>query len=208
MQTSRHADARAVSCAVLVLLLGLVLSGHARAADAPVTDTGPWYLHPLSVVGGAAKAIGSAADSVWVSISSVFGGGDPYDYLPSQISDDDRRFFATLDALGLQLGEIKVGGGTFSHSSYRFVAARDPSDVDIERAERKLEEYRNAAGGLRASAKQHIVRSILDVAGDKGFILTAVNIDLWPWPSVNYEITARNRPPEVSERRVIDATQQ
>jgi hypothetical protein len=48
----------------------------------------------------------------------------------------------------------------------------------------------------------------LDVAGDKGFILTAVNIDLWPWPSVNYEITARNRPPEVSERRVIDATQQ
>jgi hypothetical protein len=107
----------------------------------------------------------------------------------------------------LQLSEIKVGGGTFSHSSYRFVAARDPSDVDIQRAERKLDEYRSSVGGLRAAAKQRIVRAILDVAGDKGFILTAVVIDMWPWPSVNYEISARNRPPEPGERRVIDATQ-
>jgi hypothetical protein len=79
--------------------------------------------------------------------------------------------------------------------------------VDIQRAERKLDEYRSSVGGLRAAAKQRIVRAILDVAGDKGFILTAVVIDMWPWPSVNYEISARNRPPEPGERRVIDATQ-
>jgi hypothetical protein len=71
-----------------------------------------------------------------------------------------------------------------------------------------LDDYREQASGLRAAAKQRIVRSILDVAGDKSFLLTAVVIDMWPWPSVNYEITARNRPPEASERRVVDAAQQ
>ncbi len=193
---------RSLCCAVLLL----TLSGTARAADAP--SGGPWYAHPWTVLGGAADLVGSATTSIWASISGLFGGSDPYEYLPNQISDDDRRFFATLDALGLQLAEIKVGGGTLSHSSYRFVAAREPSDVDIQRAERKLEEYRAASGGLRASAKQRIVRSILDVAGDKGFILTATVVDLWPWPSVRYEISARNRPPEAAERRVIDASQQ
>jgi hypothetical protein len=53
-----------------------------------------------------------------------------------------------------------------------------------------------------------MARAILDVAGDNGFVLTAVVIELWPWPSVQYEISARNRPPEAAERRVIDATQQ
>jgi hypothetical protein len=127
--------------------------------------------------------------------------------LPGQISDDDKRFFAALNAVGLELSEIKVGGGTFSHSSYRFVAARDPSDVDLQRGERELEDYTARAGGLRAAAKQRIIRAVLDVAGDKNFILTAVVVDLWPWPSVSYEMTARNRPPEAGERRVIDATQ-
>ena len=205
MRTPRRTGTYAARCAVL--LLGLTITGHARAADAPIVDV-PWYEHTLSVAGSAAKAVGSAADSLWSGISGLFSSSDLYDYLPNQISDDDRRFFATLDALGLQLSEIKVGSSTFSHTTYRFVAAREPSDVDIQRAERKLEEYRNAASGLRAGAKQRIVRSILDVAGDKGFILSAVVINLWPWPSVDYEITARNRPPEVGERRVTDAIQQ
>jgi hypothetical protein len=195
-----------VRCAALALLC-LATIANARAADAPMPDAAPWYVHPLSLVSGAVKAVGSAAGSAWSSVASLFGGGDPYDYLPGQISDDDRRFFATLQSLGLQLSEIKVGGGTFSHSSYRFVAAREPSDVDIQSAERKLDDYRNIAGGLRAGAKQRIARAVLDVEGDKTFILTAVVVELWPWPSVNYEITARNRPPEPGERRVIDATQ-
>jgi hypothetical protein len=95
-----------------------------------------------------------------------------------------------------------------SHSSYRFVAARDPSDIDIQRAERKLAEFRTTSGGLRNGAKQRIAQAVLDVAGDNGFVLTAVVIELWPWPSVQYEISARDRPPEAAERRVIDATQQ
>jgi len=193
--------ARIPLCALL--LLCLALSGNARAADA---SSDSWVLRPTEAIGGAVKAVGSAVGSAWASVTSVFAGSDPYEYLPERISDDDKTFFATLEALGLQLSEIKVGGGMFSHSSYRFVASRDPSDVDIQRAERKLEEYRNSAGGLRAGIKQRIVRSILDVAGDRNFILTAVVVELWPWPSVSYEISARNRPPEAGERRIIGAT--
>jgi hypothetical protein len=190
---------RRLACSIL--LLGLATVGNtAHAADLSA-EQAPWYLHPLGAVG---TAIGSA----WTSVGGLFGGTDPYDYLPNQVSDDDRRFIATLDAMGLQLAEVKVGGGTFSHSSYRFVAAREASDVDILRAERKLDEYRAVGSGLRSGAKQRILRSVLDVASDKVFILTAVNVELWPWPSVDYEMTARNRPPEAAERRVIEATQQ
>jgi hypothetical protein len=184
-------------------LLALAMPGAARSAEPAA-----WYEQPLAAVSSAAKTVGTAAGSAWAGIAGLFGGSDPYDYMPSQLSEDDRRFFATLDALGLQLAEIKVGGGTFSHSSYRFIAAREPSDVDIERAERKLDEFRATSGGLRNGAKQRIARAILDVAGDKGFVLTAVVIELWPWPAVQYEMSARNRSPEASERRVINATQQ
>jgi hypothetical protein len=190
-----------------VLLLAFTLPRVARAAEMSA-GAAPWYESPLAMMYGAAKATGSAAGSAWASFSGLFSGSEPYDYMPSQLSEDDRRFFATLDALGLQLSAISVGGGILSHSSYRFVAARDPSDVDIQRAERKLAEFRAASGGLRNGAKQRISRAILDVAGDNGFVLTAVVIELWPWPSVHYEISARNRPPEAAERRVINATQQ
>ena len=193
------------ACCATALLAGLALSSGAQAAEA---DNAPWYLHPVSAIGVAAKAMGSVAGSAWGSVATLFGGSDPYDYMPSQISDDDRQFIATLDALGLQLSEIKVGGGAFSHSSYRFVAARDPSEVDVRRAERKLEEFRAAAGGLQNGAKQRIARAVLDVANDKSFVLTAVVVELWPWPSVQYELTARSRPPEAGERRIIEATQQ
>jgi hypothetical protein len=192
----------------LATVLALSLAGTARAADAPAPEGTPWYQQPLVLVGGAVKAVGNVAGSMWAGVSSLFSGSDPYEYMPSQIAEDDRRFIATLDALGLQLSEIKVGGGTISHSSYRFVAARDPSDVDVQRAERKLADYRQNAGGLRNGAKQRIARSILDLAGDKGFVVTAVVVDLWPWPAATYEMSARNRPPEAGERRVIDATQQ
>ena len=190
-----------------VVLSALTLPNIARAAELP-PGAAPWYENPLAMMDGAAKAAGSAARSAWAGVSGLLSGSEPYDYMPSQISEDDRRFFATLNALGLQLSEIRVGGGMLSHSSYRFVAARDPSDIDIQRAERKLAEFRTTSGGLRNGAKQRIAQAVLDVAGDNGFVLTAVVIELWPWPSVQYEISARDRPPEAAERRVIDATQQ
>jgi hypothetical protein len=191
---------KSIACAVLLCLATPI---GARAAE----PSDSWFFRSEGAVLDAAKAVGTTVGSVWYGVTSIFSASAPYDYLPGQISDDDRRFFANLEAVGLQLAEIRVGTGTFSHSSYRFVAARDPSDVDIQRAEHMLADYRASAGGLRAGAKQRIVQAVLDVAGDRSFILTAAEVELWPWPSVSYEITARNRPPEVSERRIIGALQ-
>lgn len=188
--------------ATLALLLCLAAPLGARAAEGD-----SWIVRSEGSVMFAAKTVGSTIGSAWNGFTSMFAPSEPYDYLPGQISDDDRRFFASLEAVGLQLSEIKVGGGTFSQPSYRFVAARDPSDVDIQHAERMLAEYRASVGGLRAGAKQRIAQAVLDVAGDHSFILTAVVVQLWPWPSASYEVTARNRPPEASERRITGAMQ-
>jgi len=188
--------------ATLALLLSLAAPVGANAAEGD-----SWIVRSEGSVIFAAKAVGSTIGSAWNGVTSMFAPYEPYDYLPGQVSDDDRQFFANLEAVGLRLSEIRVGGGTFSQPSYRFVAARDPSDVDIQRAERLLAEYRATVGGLRAGAKQRIVQAVLDVAGDHSFILTAAVVQLWPWPSASYEITARDRPPEVSERRITGAMQ-
>jgi len=177
-----------------MLLICVLSLGSANAQSAPSVVEASWYEQVLDTVG-------TALGSVWAGIGGLFVSSDPYDHLPSQISEDDRRFIATLDAAGLQLAEIKVSGGIFSRSVYRFVASREPSEVDIQRAERKLEEYRGTSSGMRAAAERRILRAVLDVASDKGFVLTAVVVELWPWPSVNYEMTARSQLPE-SERRI------
>ena len=188
--------------ALLAVLLCLAVPVGARAQEAD-----SWVVRSEGSVIFAAKAIGATLGSAWNGISSMFAGSEPSDYLPAQISDDDRRFFANLAAIGLQLAEIKVGSGTFSAPTYRFVAAREPSDADIQKAERLLADYRASAGGLRVRAKQHIVQAVLDISGDRSFILTAAVVALSPWPSVSYEISARHRPPEPSERRITGAMQ-
>ena len=200
MQRMRH---RASHWTSLALLLCLAVPGGARAAE----PGDSWVVRSEGAVIFAAKAIGGTIGSAWNGIASAFWGSEPSDYLPGQISDDDRRFFANLEAVGLQLAEVKVGSSTFSRTSYRFVAAREASDVDIQRAEKMLTEYRAAVGGLRVAAKQRIVQAVIDIAGDRSFILTAAVIELSPWPSVSYEISARNRPPEASERRITGAMQ-
>ena len=106
--------------------------------------------------------------------------------------------------MGLQLTEVNIGNGWFGGVTYRFVSAREPSDVDLGRAERKLTEYRDSAAGLRARGKQKIARSTLDTASSGGFVIAAMDVALWPWPDASYRIIARNRPPEAGERPIIE----
>jgi len=177
---------------------------------APATPAAPesaetsWLTQSATAVGDALKSLGADAASVWSSVTGVATSSQPFESLPPMLSDDDRTFFAVLDAAGLQLSEIKVGGTMLSSTTYRLVAAREPSAADLEHAEQMLSDYRATSGGLRAAAKQRIARAVLDLAGDKGFVLTAVVIGLSPWPSASYEMDARNRPPEAAERRVLD----
>jgi len=185
---------------------GLPTPTRAAAATpaAPESAETSWLTQSVTAVGDALKSLGADAASVWSSVTAVVTPSQPFQSLPHMISDDDRRFFAVLDAIGLQLSEIKLGGTSLSSTSYRLVAAREPSVADFERAEQMLSDYRAMSGGLRAAAKQRIARAVLDLAGDKGFVLTAVVIKLTPWPSASYEMDARNRPPEAAERRVLE----
>jgi hypothetical protein len=174
-----------------------------RAADPPPAET-PWLARSMSMAGGALTSLGAGVVSVWNGAGRLVTPAQPLESMPELISDDDRRFFAVLNAIGLRLSEIKVGGTLVASSSYRLVAAREPSPGDLERGERLLDEYRSAASGVRAGAKERIAQAVIDLAGDTGFVLTAVVIELSPWPSASYEMNARERPPEAAERRVVN----
>lgn len=191
-------------CAGLLTVPVAVHAADPATATAPASTTS-WLLQPVWAVGGVLKSVGSGAASAWSTVAGLAIPITPTEALPDQISGDDRRFFAVLDGVGLNLSEIKVGGNWVSTSTYRFVATRQPSAVDLERAERKLVDYRATSGGPSGWAKQRIARSVLDLAGDKTFVLSATVITLSPWPTASYEITALNRPPEAAERRVADS---
>jgi hypothetical protein len=111
------------------------------------------------------------------------------------IADDDRPFFAVLEAAGLQLGEVRIAGTVLRSTEYRLVASRKPSPTDLERAEHAFEIFRTQQSGLRAGAKERIVRTALDLVADRNFVLTAVTIELTPWPSAKYEVHAREHAP-------------
>jgi hypothetical protein len=165
-----------------------------RAADPPPAET-PWLARSMSVAGDALTSLGAGAVSVWNGAGRLVTPAQPLESMPELLSDDDRRFFAVLNEIGLRLSEIKVGGTLVASSSYRLVAAREPSAGDLERGERLLDEYRAKASGVRAGAKERIAKAVVDLAGDTGFVLAAVVVELSPWPSASYEMHAREQPP-------------
>lgn len=187
---------------LLASLLCAALPAHA-ADPAPAAPTS-WLSQSVAIADAVYQSTKSGVASAWGAVTGLMTPSQPYEALPDLLSDDDRRFFAVLDAVGLKLSEVKFGGVVMSSSQYRFVAAHEPSVADFERAARALDAYRATAGGLRAGAKERIARNILDLAGDRNLLLTAVAIELSPWPNASYEMNARSRPPEASERRVMD----
>lgn len=213
MRTSAFPWSARTALGMALLFCGSIacLPTPTRAADrepaAPETIETPWLTQSMAVARGALKSLGSGAASAWSNVAGLVAPSQPAELLPDRISDDDQQFFAVMDTVGLRVSEIRLGGSLVTSSSYRFVAERAPSVADLDRAERKLDGYRSTSDGLRARAKQRIARSVLDLTGAKDFALTAVVIELSPWPSVSYEMNARNRPPEAAERRVVDGMQ-
>lgn len=177
---------------LLVALLAWTVAARAAGPERPGSGWGG-----VAIAGNAAHAVAGALGSVWNGLTSLVTPAQLTDALPDQMSDDDRIFFAALETIGLHLTDVVVPNGLFSHPTYRFVATRDPSDGDIERTERRLLDYRDAASGPRARARQRIIRSVLDIAGHRRFMLTSVEIELWPWPGARFVVTSRYRRPEV-----------
>jgi predicted transcriptional regulator len=138
-----------------------------------------------------AKSVGGAIGSLWNDMTGKIAPATPTEYLPAQISEEDKQFFAILEAVGLTLKEVAVSKGLMPSANYRFVAAREPTDADIATAEALLRAYRDGNDAMRARAKQRIARSTLDTLATKGFALTAMDVTLSPWPDASYQIVAR-----------------
>jgi len=141
--------------------------------------------------GDAAKSVGGAIGGLWNDVTGLVGGGGAASHLPAQISEEDRRFFAILEAIGLRLKEVSVSRGVLSTALYRFEATREPTEADIASAEELLRAYRASDDGMRSRARQKIVRSALDTVSTAGYVLSGMEVTLSPWPDASYQITAK-----------------
>ncbi len=141
--------------------------------------------------GEAAKSVGGAIGGVWNDVTGMIGSGSAAQHLPTQISDEDKRFFAILETIGLRLKEVTVPKGVMGGASYRFEAAREPTEADIAKAEELLRAYRTADDGLRSRARQKIARSALDTVSTAGYVLAGVDVTLSPWPDASYQIVTK-----------------
>lgn len=184
-----------VPCGLRIIVrsaLALLLTAQvAVAADPPVSETPPWLSDAAKSASDAARAAGAAVGGWWQDLTTAVVPGGPAGQLPAQISDEDKTFFAILDAIGLKLTDVKVGTGILSNATYRFVATREPTDNDVQRAEQMLRDYRDAESGIRSRAKQRIARSVLDTVASAGFSLASIEVTLQPWPDASYHVVAR-----------------
>lgn len=141
--------------------------------------------------GEAAKSMGSALGGLMNDAAGMVGAPNPTGHLPPQISDEDRRFFAILEAIGLRLKDVTVTKGMLGSANYRFEATREPTEAEIATAETLLRAYRDSDDGLRSRARQKIARSALDTVATAGYVLSGMEVTLSPWPDASYQITAK-----------------
>jgi hypothetical protein len=176
----------------LVALAWASAAAPALAAEPPGQESN-FLSDATKSAGEMARSASETMGGWWQDLTgSATSGGGPAAYLPGQISEDDKRLFAVFDAIGLKLTDVIVSNGVFSSATYRFAATREPSDDDVRQAESLLREYREEASGMRARAKQRIARATLDTFATAGFVLSTMELSLWPWPDASYHVTARS----------------
>jgi hypothetical protein len=180
----------------LALLAALLAAAPARAQDAsrlpelPSADQIAKSAEELAK--SAADAAKSAAGTIGGLWNDAVGGLGPAG-TPAQLSDEDKRFFAILETAGLRLTEFEIGKGVAPTSTYRFVAANDPTDAALAKAEALWRAYRDGADGMRARAKQKIARQALDTMATQGMALKSMDVTLTPWPDASYQVGVKAR---------------
>jgi len=214
---SRSAPARLgrtrVAWALALALLAAPAAAPAFAqvspAALPPADQEPrgWFGWSLDVAGSALGAVGGAVGYVWGTAVSFVLPEAPFDYIPERLSESSLAFIGVMESAGFQLADIQTGGGILPFVRYRFVLSREPSSADIARARRALALHQERYGGITAMVQQRIMQSLLEVAEGGRFRVTAVDLGVRPWPSIRYELSARDRPLDPSERRILDGIQ-
>ena len=169
----------------LVVMLTSATAGQAAPGD--------------GVADGAAGIAASLWDSaktgtggLWTAATSLFATPDPFEYLPEQMPNRDRRFLALMEAAGYRLAAIDTDEGLFGRVRYHFEQQRALSSGDLERIRRGLVEHRAHHSGPIASAERRALLALLTVGDAPGFRVATVNISLRPWPKVSFHLTARD----------------
>jgi hypothetical protein len=177
--------AQRIRYAACVVALAMATCPAARAQ--PATGDGP-----MSAAAGAAasawETVSTGASNLWTATTSMFGAPDPFDYLPEQMSGQDRGFLVLMDAAGYRLVGIDTGGGLFGSVRYRFAQERMPSAGDLDRVRRGLAAHEERFGGATAAAQHRALRGLLAIADTPGFQVAAVTLDVLPWPKVRFHL--------------------
>jgi hypothetical protein len=189
--------------AIVALAAGAALLGPAPQARA--VEWPDWVQRLSTYPAALAESAGGAVDAVWNGAASLLLPESPFDYLPERLSEADLAFVAMMESAGLTFAEIRTGGGLLPDATYRFVASREPSAVDLERVRRQLAQHRTRHGGLRAIAQQRIMQTVLDTATGGSFVIVDLEVSVRPWPSIRYLLSNRARPLDPPQRRLFEA---
>jgi hypothetical protein len=169
----------------LVVVLASATTGPAALGD-EIADGA------AGVAASAWEAAKAATGGLWTAAGSLLASPDPFEYLPEQMPNRDRRFLALMEAAGYRLAAIDTGEGLFGRVRYRFRQQRALSPGDLERIRRGLAEHRARHSGAVASAERRALRGLLAVGAATGFRVAAVDVDLRPWPKVSFRLTPRD----------------
>lgn len=153
---------------------------------------------------GALETTGQALAAAWRFTTSFVLPEAPFHYLPEQMSEGDLSFIGAMEIAGLTFVEMRTGGGLLPDASYRFVASREPTAHDLQRAWRHLNLHRERFGDLRALGEQRILQTVLEAVEGGGLVITELEITVRPWPSIRYVLSARDRPLDDGQRRLLE----
>ena len=150
----------------------------------------------------------SAIAGSWAALTGRLGAPDPFDYLPEQLSPQGQSFLGLMDTAGYRLAGIDTSGNVLAHVDYRFVQERTPSADDLDRVRRGLALHRARYGGAMAAVQRRVLQGVLAVADTPGFRVTAVDIEVLPWPSAVFHLTAADRPLTAGEQQILNELRQ
>jgi hypothetical protein len=130
-----------------------------------------------------------SAKSALDSIVDTLLPASPVDYVLQTEAADPDSFQSLMDAAGYRLAQIDTGVSVLPSRSMVFRLARELTEADILRMERRLRRHEAAHSGPLARIQRSIVRTLVDAQDLGGYRITGVTIALLPIPSISYTLS-------------------
>jgi hypothetical protein len=92
-------------------------AGHAAPGEGVADDN-------AGIAASLWDAAKTGTGDLWTAATSLFATPDPFEYLPEQMPNRDRRFLVLMEAAGYRLAAIDTDEGLFGRVRYRFEQQR------------------------------------------------------------------------------------